>query len=126
MTDAIRALRLAVEAGEFDAAPDGARRPYFNRFMDLAENVFPIDDRACKAMAWRAYHQHSLDAALALMKAVLPEWSWVGGDMCEGMSVFPPDYDSHHRGEVAAYHPDPARALLLAILKALEAKGDGQ
>jgi hypothetical protein len=116
MTDAIRALRLAVEAGDL---------PLFRDRVDALG--CDKDDRAI--WVGTAFHG-SLDAALALMKAVLPEWTatirihsrgevtvrsnvavWVEDDI-EDFAVVP---------EFNACAVTPARALLLAVLKALEA-----
>ena len=97
----IRKLIEAVERGE---RPRVAKYDLPHHFADYVGPAF----------------NGSLDAAHALHKAVLPGWTWVGGDMCEAMTVFPPGYDQDPAGHVDAYHADPARAWLLAILKALE------
>jgi hypothetical protein len=107
MTDAIRALRLAVEAGTWGADGIAAHPPELG---------------AASFIAWSAYNG-SFDAALVFMKAVLPEWAWwVDGH--NGASVWyawvegdAPYFD----GEYGPNVDTPARALLLAVLKALEA-----
>lgn len=74
---------------------------------------------------WRAQHawlanQGSLDAAKALHEAVLPGWKWGRQWSCH-MWVEPDDMpgrSERHYGTGA----DPARAWLIAILKALIAQ----
>jgi hypothetical protein len=103
MTDAIRALREAVEAGK-------ARGRYGQLCDDTGLDAVEV---------MRADVSGSLDAALALMQAVLPEWDWNVDNWsgASGAAVHPP-----HDGEWVFGSADtPARALLLAILKALEA-----
>ena len=83
-----------------------------------------LSESAYGACNW--YHSYkasggSLDAALALFNAVLPEWDWdrsIGGIiMVRTFSLFPPlMFDSKN--------PIPARALLIATLKALIAECD--
>jgi hypothetical protein len=109
---ALAELIAKVEAGEFDAPPSSARAPFFNAFMDIAEIALPQNVTGCSALAWRAYNMASLDAALALHQAVLPEWS--ATIQLEGLC-----YVHGFDGEYSATSDTPARAWLLAILKAL-------
>lgn len=67
-------------------------------------------------MMWRAYNR-DMNAALALTKALLPDRAWgitYGGEYGSVASVTDLDADHPHR----AQSPDPARALLLATLRA--------
>jgi len=110
MTDpaAIRKLIEAVEAGGTG----------WNRLATIAEDAVPPKEAALAATA----NSGSMDAALAFMKAVLPGWDW-------GI------YNGPERKKSAnvwknILHPfdgtdaDPARALLLACLRAMEASNE--
>ena len=116
---ALVALKDAVEAGEFlDLDP---KSPRFNKFMRAAEPA--LDLGANPASAWRAYCFNDVNAALALLGAVLPGW---------GMGIIGPMSSGEYRATVLPrqddppeYHgnaPTPARALLLATLAALVEK----
>lgn len=121
--EALETLLAGVDVGGFDAPPKNARQPYFNRFMDIAENALPQNVTGCSGLAWRAYHQHSLDAALALHNAVLPDAKWWAGQ--EGASVMLPDDFLDAAAEpFSGYNVIPARAWLIAIIKALIAECD--
>lgn len=110
MTDkqaAIAALVAAIEAGESG----------WNRLATIAEDVLPPKEAAITATAYSG----SLDAALAMQEALLPGWYWCVTP--DGSSVYNPDdnspYDCDGRQDV------PARAWLLAILKAYQAQTAG-
>lgn len=110
MTDpaAIRKLIEAVEAGNKNAvdaalAIIGADPPI---------DVFP--DNWCSLIA--SAYRGSMDAALSFMKAVLPGW-W-----CElRISTRPRAVIGYMDATAEGQAPTPARALLLATLKAMEA-----
>lgn len=115
-------LRDKVTAGQFDADPGGAHLPPFTKFMSASENALPQDVRGCSVLAWECY-KGSLDAALALHQAVLPNEGWrvewiakypalafVKAPFCASVG-----WGVTHR----AYAETPARAWLLAILSAL-------
>jgi hypothetical protein len=73
--------------------------------------------------AYDAYHG-SLDAACALHEVVLPDWGWEVGTMSGSATVYPPDYPGKdfEAQEYSSEADTPARAWLLAILRALEAQ----
>ena len=100
----IRALIEAVERGEF--------------WGDL-----PRPHALHTDLCWKAFNG-SLDAALALHAAALPGWGWTAGPW--GARVFlysdAPRWDGSKRQEVELVN-SPARAWLLAILRAVEAEG---
>jgi hypothetical protein len=107
MTDAIRALRLAVEAGG-------------SILNALPEDYAPHWQKMCDA------HWGSLDAALALMKAVLPGRGWSVHQAARHDRFFACVNKGRDGGIVSefgagAMADTPARALLIAVLKALEA-----
>ena len=117
--EALAELIAKVEAGGFDAPPSSARAPFFNAFMDLAEIALPQNVTGCSALAWQAYNMASLDAAKALHEAVLHERVFVEIEWSKR-------YNDEARvtislGENGWYAGSgtPARAWLLAILKAL-------
>ena len=88
---------LALDAWPREALPDGARR------WDVVSSIAKAFDG-------------SLDAAKALHDALLPGWRW----LVEGegnASVYPPDENLLNAIDVNGA-PNPARAWLLAILKA--------
>ena len=120
MTD-LDKLIAAVEAGEWLAV------------LNTAGKVFPketadIDRRNCYYWVLDAYrNQHGLDAAHRLHEALLPGWvarPQIGGGGA-GVTVWHctlEDWDSG--AEIDANNmPGPARAWLLAILRAIKAKG---
>ena len=106
MTDAITALREQVEAGDHRVGMwDAVRSPLHPHAPEYARQAF----------------LGSLDAAKALHEALLPGWKWDVNTA--GASVFmmahPHDGNAHgHRDDT-----NPARAWLIAILRALEAQG---
>jgi hypothetical protein len=101
--EALRALLAKVEAGKVSAAPWG--------------DVLGVEQGH---NAWRAYHHGSLDAAKALHEAVLPGWQldrlMQGDDRWEAQ-VGNPNADWEEGTDAS-----PARAWLIAILKALIAQ----
>lgn len=104
---ALKELAAKVEAGEWDHSPNG-----------VARQVFPyksasIDDLGLTAVA--AFNG-SLDAAKALHDAVLPGFRWEGGS--GGLFDVWDDPAEPHKGRCDI----PARAWLLAILRALIAE----
>ncbi len=109
--DAIRKLREQVEAGEWDFRPDAPARQVF------PYNSAIVNDLGLTA---RAAFEGSLDAAKALHDALLPGKSWT---VCPGGAGV--DYSRHdYRSE--ADNDNPARAWLIAILRALEAQEGGE
>jgi len=115
---ALTELRDKVKAGGFDAPPSSARAPYFNDFMNIADMALPLGVTGICALAWRAYHQHSLDAAKALHEAVLPGWEWHLGP--SKAKIYP--YNGSPLKSWSGMADNPARAWLLAILEALIAR----
>ena len=116
---ALRTLIKRVEAGT-------ALGYYSPAFDGLGENVDPVD---CGRLAFRADQKCSVDAAHALMEAVLPEHAFIvvsSDPHCGAFaSVFmsgetPAEFRGHTPGDT------PARALLLATLKAVEATNAGK
>ncbi len=108
MTDcltALVALKEAVEAGDFSTEADSVM--LWNCFPT---NTPPVSDNA--RLAWRAW-EGSVDAALSLLAAVLPGWDWQR-QSARGIWVVP----SCQRLGYFGKNPDPARALLLAIIAA--------
>jgi hypothetical protein len=108
MTDAIRALREAVER----VAPPKEIAPLI--YAAVADEG--RQDLVCKVMDGGI---EAMGAALAIMKAVLPGWRWNAGEDEHSVWAIVSSRHGTFRDDGAA---SPARALLLAILKALEAK----
>lgn len=116
----IRALIEAVEAGEAG----------WNRLATIAEDVILPKEAELAvrskyaALAATAYCG-SLDAALALHAALLPGTKWIAGSDAEtSAGGFARIVCRRHRPMAEAHdQPTPARALLLAILRAVEAEG---
>lgn len=80
--------------------------------------AFKSDERIAM-LAGEAFHG-SLDAAKALHDALLPGWKWgVGFGVTIGFASVCPRSQSP-RAAFTVEHTDPARAWLLAILRALE------
>lgn len=112
----LRGLIETVEAGtatmdDFDAVfpPDG--KP----FKKAPKSIASID-------AGIAFHG-SLDAAKRLHDALLPGWAWMMGNKGTA-TVIPPEHVFAKRGTVGPtcrVDDNPARAWLLAILRALDA-----
>jgi uncharacterized protein (DUF2267 family) len=113
MTDAIRALREAVEAGELVEVNAILGR------MFAADQDLPWDWISNVNSAFRG----SLDAALALMKAVLPGWDYriERHDADHFALVFRSGWMDDHVDDWEINPVSTARALLIAVLKALEA-----
>lgn len=117
MADAIRKLIEAVEAGTATGGPDAWVVP--REMSDLIQIVTGDDDEL-----WSAFvgaHDGSLDDANALHDALMPEWGYL---------ISKHDAEIWREGEypntIAAQVKDnPARAWLLAILRAKEAEGRG-
>lgn len=110
MTDrkqAIKALLEKVEAGQIDIAP------FWKVWRPEGDDW---------RLAWMAEGaaNGSLDAAKALHEAVLPGWHWSAYDTDglgkSNVQVEPPEYAWKPYDGIAA---DPARAWLIAILKAI-------
>jgi len=96
-TAALQALLMKVEAGEWWAN-------------------LPRPDILHTDLCWKAFNG-SLDAAKALHEAVIPNHAWdiwrgIGADCVRYYGCNLPGIDT-------AYHEDPARAWLIAILRAL-------
>lgn len=125
----IRTLREAVEAGTLHKEKYGG--------MSLATACYPRDQNGRMlpdAGGWSdgnvidAYHG-SLGAANALHDALLPGWvarPQIGGAGA-GVSFWHCTIEDWESGEEIHVHnmPTPARAWLIAILKALEARANG-
>lgn len=74
-------------------------------------------------LSWKAFNG-SVDAALALFAALLPGWDYrINGDRT-GVLGGVRDLETHSEW-VLWFAPDPARALLLAMLEALIKKEEG-
>ena len=109
----LRDLIKAVEAGalcqgDFISIDDG----------DLIAAVFPLTD---DVDAWEYVSMAvdgSLDAAKALHDAVLPGWEWHLGP--SNAKVYP--YNGNPGRSWVGMADNPARAWLLAILRAMEAR----
>ena len=115
--ESLRALYDAVKAGDNDQA-DAVSRAMASEARD-AGRYEPLSPLTIEKIVRRG----SLDSALALHNAVLPEWGW----------------SRHYDGEMEVWkhgvmntkwgrssNPDPARALLLAILaEMIEREGEG-
>lgn len=82
-----------------------------------------LDGLIDKQLAWEAYNG-SLDAALSLHKAVLPEYRWSMYEEDSGEFLAFVTY----KKDVSQYQEEwaetPARALLIAIIKALISECD--
>jgi hypothetical protein len=107
--DALRKLVEAVEAGEVG----------WNRLAATAEDAMPPKEAALAATAYSG----SLDAAKALHEALLPGWKFGMHEPRPGVfrayvSVWSALRPMPHTEEADT----PARAWLLAILKAVEAQ----
>lgn len=114
MTTQTEALDRLIEAVKAGLWPDStlALRSAPRDFAELL-GFFALDRRT--RLAWSAYHG-SLDAAKALHEALLPGWD-VDVDIRDVLSdawIFSPKDDWH----IIGTHEDPARAWILAILKA--------
>ena len=107
----IRGLIEAVEAGEVG----------WNRLATTAEDAIPPKEAALAATAYSG----SLDAAKALHAALLPGWDWTMHGNGQAALWPPGSIDEQNAGCIEAdIEGQPARALLLAILRALEGGKD--
>ena len=108
---ALTDLLVKIEAGEFDA------RTYpLMKLPQMSMNTFDNIHAA---------YNGSLDAAMAMHEAVLPDGYWALIETPSFVSI----YDKHGSPEHSAAksvanNPDPARAWLIAIIKALIAEAD--
>ncbi len=115
MTD-LDKLIAAVEAGEWLAV------------LNTAGKVFPketadIDRRNCYYWVLDAYrNQHGLDAALRLHEALLPGWPFPSTTTTTEVIIF--GIGLPGQSQATGWNKVPARAWLLAILRAIKAKGD--
>ena len=112
--DALDALIAAVEAGGRGVTN---WRDFVCLPMGDADNPNPI-------LAHRAYHG-SLDAALALHNSLMPERAAIGitfGGEYGATATIPPTWDQF---SIAESNLSPARAWLLATLKAYRAQVAG-
>jgi hypothetical protein len=103
-------LIAAVEAGTADAQAFGT--------------AFRLSHSVQVAMTARAAYLGSLNAALRLHEALLPGWDWLivrEGDNYRAVIARRDD----HQGGLEAEADDPARAWLLAILRALAKREEG-
>ena len=112
---ALLALKGAVEAGD-DAAFRRANQAVFST---------PCQEIALQLREGRALHAYkgSTDAALALLATVLPRVHWAifsqaAPEFVASIIVCHPDGSDEYQGVA----PTPARALLLATIKALIAQ----
>lgn len=110
---AMRTLIQAVEAGALPSLRD--------RADTLGTDQ---DDRAL----WFAHaFDGSVDAALALMEVVLPGCAWSLYDNADGdFQAGVHRHDDEHDFHICEFSDTPGRALLLAILKAMEATNAGK
>jgi hypothetical protein len=103
-------------------------------FSRHCEGAIPDDVRSLWVDAWGAYHG-SLDAALRLHEALLPGWGWAVDWRDDGfvMAWLSPNLNRMSEAERATaplvdernYSGKPARAWLLAILRALAKREEG-
>lgn len=84
--------------------------------FDFCADGLP-EEIVARNSAWNAYHG-SLDAAKALHEAVLPGWEWHLGP--SNAKVYP--YNGSPLKSWSGMADNPARAWLLAILRALAAE----
>lgn len=114
--DNLKALLEKVESGEVS----------FFKYYGAGDSLWRAFDTFDDAeSAWRAYNG-SMDAALSLMEAVLPDWGW-RKDHYNGESksynsatMWVTEPNKWRRGQVCKYDDgNDARALLIAIIKAL-------
>ena len=113
----LEAMLVKVEAGEWDAKLATKALPE-SYISDEHEWISPYEKASC------AYNG-SLDAARALHEAVLPGWDWSVGK--SSTYVVKEGFGSFGFGEFLfdeQLSMSPARAWLIAILKALIAECD--
>ena len=114
MTDALDKLIEAVEAGE-NWPPLYGHSDLYDRIAD----ALGTRDWAAVERVTKAYHG-SLDAAHALHKAVLPGWRVGGLAQGDGGRWYITLLDPDDRAAGSWQQPAPARAWLLAILRAMK------
>lgn len=113
MIDDLRKLIEAVEAGDLSATNNSLGVMYSG-----LGNYWPWDWLSKINSAFRG----SLDAAIALYEALLP--GWVANIWTDGyVDLYETPHSEHVRADVVG---NPARALLLAVLRAklMEAEND--
>jgi hypothetical protein len=113
MTDrltALAALKEAVKAGKFDAGVSFESAP-------LVDAAFPGPSPNTNWGNCLDALDGSVDAALSLRAAVLPGWDWIVAQDAGGKAEANVSKDENFPG-FTCYNPDPARALLLAIIAA--------
>jgi hypothetical protein len=111
MGDALDRLIEAVEAGEATRA----------QMEDLAALALGLSVTSMNVAA--AYAADDMNAAKALHEALLPRWGWMVADK-RSACVIPTDADRANgiSGETGISEGNPARAWLLAILRAYRAQ----
>ena len=118
MTNKITALRAMEKAVD-----DGL--PWFGTVDILAAKVFGLRyGQTCDEHDWmRDANQGSLDAAKELHDVLLPKWGWIIGSGGSA-TLFPPDHLKIKgvMGPTPKLKGNPARAWLLAIIRAMIAK----
>lgn len=118
MTDAQSAqtaldkLIEAVEAGTLTGDDDLSYPAGVPEMIDTALGMYTVWDTVCLA------HDGSLDAALALHEALLPGWDFHVGSEANGNGYVANVLDAPWVEHFMADAPKPARAWLLAILRA--------
>lgn len=112
MSDLQRLIE-AVESGTYEDVCEAARN-IASKARDTGD-FWPSNDV-------RKAYLGSLDAALALKDVLLPGWTW--GRWSNGHMWVTTDVDDANRFVTSTgyFQDNPARALLLAILRALAAK----
>lgn len=116
MTDQIEALRTLIEKVEEKRHP-----------QEVHEAARDALDLTSVSLARQAYCG-SLDAAKALHEAMLHGWSWEFRESGFGSgqaAIWNPLNAPHHGGTTRVDNDVPARAWLIAILKALIEKVEG-
>jgi hypothetical protein len=104
---ALKALLAKVKAGDWctKLALNALPESHVNNTNDWVDPI---------GWASRAFHNGSLNAAKKLHEAVLPGWGWYASDIGE-VKVYGSSDGPFYEGDAT----DPARAWLIAILKAL-------
>ena len=99
--DALKALEQRIAAGEWVPSDDWVTWPA-NNFLNwtLCNNAY----------------NGSLDAALALHEAILPGWHW---NLAPGYCHVIPPHDNGDQDALTGHNQSPARAWLIAIIRAL-------
>lgn len=114
--EALTDLLAKVETGAFDSEPTRPRRWWFKKFAEVYKLAFGLHNRDLEKV-WDAY-KGSLDAAMALHEAVLPGFFWQRQGF---VMIVTNDHTGWGNGIYGKARDDtnPARAWLIAILKAL-------